>query len=171
MTSSGKQILEFIVKKAAKRLHFLKGYNAPGEDLKTFYISAVRSILEYGTKIWHGSLTEEQFKDTERIQRRAIKIICAEKTYEQALIECGMETLENRREKICIKLINDMKDLIHKLNELLPLTVGHVWERDTRLINRNKFYNFECRTERFSNSPLVYAFAIIILQLITYNNF
>ena len=134
MTSSGKQILELIVKKAAKWLHFLKilkGYNAPGED------------LEYGTKIWHESLTEEQFKDIERIQRRAIKIICAKKTYEQALIECGMETLENRREKMCIKLINDMKDLIHKLNELLPLTVGHVCERDTRLINRNKFYNFE----------------------------
>ena len=28
-----------------------------------------------------------------------MKIICPEKTYEQALIECGMETLENRREK------------------------------------------------------------------------
>ena len=96
MTSSRKQILEFIVKKAAKWLHFLKilkGYNAPGADLKTFYISAIRSILEYGTKIWHGSLTEEQFKDIERIQRFAIKIICAEKTYEQALIECGMEAL------------------------------------------------------------------------------
>ena len=52
-----------------------------------------------------------------------------------------METLENRTEKMCIKLINDMKGLIHKLNKLLPPTVGHVWERDTRL-NTNKFYNF-----------------------------
>ena len=42
--------------------------------------------------------------------------------YEQALIECGTETLENRREKMCIKLISDMKDPIHKLNELLPCT-------------------------------------------------
>ena len=58
-----------------------------------------------------------------------MKIICPEKTYEQALIECGME-LENRREKMCIKLINDMK-------------------RDVIQI---KFYNFKCRTERFSNS-------------------
>ena len=60
---------EYIVKNAAKRLHFLKilkGYNAPREDLKTFYISAIRSILEYGSKIWHGSLTEEQSKDIER---------------------------------------------------------------------------------------------------------
>ena len=144
---------EYIIKDAAKRLHFLKilkGYNAPHEDLKTFYISAIRSILEYGTKIWHGSLTEEQSKDIERIQRRGMKIICLEKTYEQALIECGME-LENRRGKMCIKLINDMKGLIHKLNELLPPTVGHVRERDTRL-NTNRFYNFKCRTERFSNS-------------------
>ena len=127
---------EYIVKNAAKRLHLLKvlkGYNAPREDLKTFYISAIRSILEYGTKIWHGSLTVEQSKDIERIQRRGMKIICPEKTYEQALIKCGMETLENRREKICIKLTNDMKGLIHKLNELLPPTVGHVRERDTRL--------------------------------------
>ena len=125
--------------------------SATGEDLKTFYISAIRSILEYGTKIWHGSLTEEQSKDIEQIQRRGMKIICPEKTYEHALIECGMETLENRREKMCIKLINDMKSLIHKLNEMLPPTIGHVRERDTRL-NTKKFYNFKCRTERFSNS-------------------
>ena len=77
----------------------LKWYNAPREDMKTFYLSAIRSILEYGTKIWHGILTEEQSKDIERIQRRGMKIICPEKTYEQALIECGMETLENQREK------------------------------------------------------------------------
>ena len=64
-----------------------------------------------------------------------MKIICPEKTYEQALIECGMETLENRREKMCIKLINDMKDVIRKLNELLPPTVGHVRERDTKKHN------------------------------------
>ena len=45
---------EYIVKNAAKRLHFLKilkGYNAPREDMKTFYLSAIRLILEYGTKI------------------------------------------------------------------------------------------------------------------------
>ena len=58
---------------------------------------------------------------------------------------------EKSKRTMCIKLINDMKDLIHKLNELLPPTVGPVRERDTRL-NTNKFYNFKCRTERFSNS-------------------
>ena len=134
MTSSGKQTLEYIVKKAAKRLHFLKilkGYNAPGEDLKTFYISAIRSILEYGTKIFDRGTIQGHRANPKAWDENNMPW----KDYEQALIECGMETLENRREKMCIKLINDMKDLIHKLNELLPPTVGHVWERDTRLIN------------------------------------
>ena len=130
---------ECIVKNAAKRLHFLKflkGYNAPREDLKTFYISAIK----INPGIWDQNLAWEFDRETIQGHRD-----------EQALIECDMETLENRREKMCIKLINDMKDLIHKLNELLPPTVGHVRERDTRL-NTNKFYNFKCRTERFSNS-------------------
>ena len=67
---------------------------------------------------WHGSLTEEQSKDIERIQRRGMKIICPEKTYEQALIECGMETLENRREKMCIKLINDILIKVLYINSM-----------------------------------------------------
>ena len=58
-----------------------------------------------------------------------MKIICPEKTYEQALIECGMETLENRREKMCIKLINDVKDLIHKLNEHRPMQKLYVFTK------------------------------------------
>ena len=57
---------------------------------------------------------------------------------------------------MCIKLINDMKGLIHKLNELLPPTVGHV--RETRDLIQINFI-------------ILYAFANIILQLITYNNF
>ena len=61
-----------------------------------------------------------------------MKIICPEKTYEQALIECGMETLEIRREKMCIKLINDMKGLIHKLNELLYHLQLVMYGRETR---------------------------------------
>ena len=87
-----------------ENLKILKGHNAPREDLKTSYISAIGSILEYGTKIWHGSLTEEQSKDIEQIQRRGMKIICPEKTYEQALIECGMETYGKSKRKDVYKI-------------------------------------------------------------------
>ena len=98
---------ECIVKNAAKRLHFLKilkGYNAPREDLKTFYFGN-----QINPGIWDQNLAWEFDRGTIQGHRD-----------EQALIECGMKTVENRREKMWIKLINDMKDLIHKLNELLP---------------------------------------------------
>ena len=39
-----------------------------------------------------------------------------------------METLENRREKMCLKLIKDMKEPVHKLNDLLP----PMYRRETR---------------------------------------
>ncbi len=46
---------EYITKKAAKRLYFmkiLKSYNAPKEALKTFYVAVVRSVLEYGAQVF-----------------------------------------------------------------------------------------------------------------------
>ena len=139
---------EYIVKNAAKQLHFskiLKGYNVPCEDLKTFYISAIRSILEYWTKIWHGSLTEEQFKGIERIQKRGWDL-------RTGIDWMWYGNFGKSKWKDVYKIDKRMKGLIHKLNKLLPPTVGHVRERDTRL-NTNKFYHFKCRTDRFSNSP------------------
>ncbi len=57
-----------IIKKAVKRLYLLKvlkSYNAPVEDLKTFYTGVIRSVLEYGTQIWNGSLTsaEQRYRE------------------------------------------------------------------------------------------------------------
>jgi hypothetical protein len=46
---------EYIIKKATKRLYFLKvlkGYGAPKNDLKTFYCCVIRSTLEYGAQIY-----------------------------------------------------------------------------------------------------------------------
>ena len=48
------------------------------DALKRFYIAAVRSAVEYGAQVWNGNLTKEQVKDIERIQKRAMKIICPE---------------------------------------------------------------------------------------------
>ena len=85
-----------------------------------------------------------------------MKIICRKKTYEQALIDCGIDTLQNRRKTMRKNFIKEMKEPMQKLNDLLPPSVGQIRERDTRL-DRNKVYDFKCRTERFRSSPLVYA--------------
>ena len=36
-------------------------------------------------------------------------IICRGKTYEQALAECGLHTLEHTRDTMCVNLIKDIK--------------------------------------------------------------
>ena len=49
-----KSNVEYLVKKAAKRLFLLKVlkiYNAPVQDFKFFYTSVVRSILEYCAQV------------------------------------------------------------------------------------------------------------------------
>ena len=126
--------VNYLVKKAAKRLFSLKilrNYNAPIEDLKAIYTSVIRSIPEYCAHIWHGNLTNEQTRDIERIQKRA-------------------------RQDMCINLIKSLLVDGHKLHELLAPKVCEIRNRETGL-SGDKFYDFNCRTERFKNSVIVYA--------------
>ena len=135
-----------ILKKAAKRLYLLKvlkSYGEPEKDLMAFYTSVIRSVLEYGAEVWHGSLT-----GLTGIQKSALRIIYPKSTYNEALTRCGIKTLESRRETKCVNLVKDMMVSTHKLHDLLPLTVNQIQDRETRL-NGDKIYNFNCRTERF----------------------
>lgn len=77
------------MKKAAKRLFLLKvlkSYKAPTQGLKVFYTSVTRSTLEYCAQVWHGNLTMDQSRDLERIQKRPVRIIFPELTYDEALL-------------------------------------------------------------------------------------
>ena len=69
--------------------------------------------------------------DIARIEKRVMKIICPGKTYEPALIECGIKTLKIEEKLcMCINLIKNMNEPLHKLNGLLPPMVSQVRERD-----------------------------------------
>ena len=67
-----------------------------------------------------------------------------------------LATLEERRKDHFLKLISDMTSEDHKLNHLLPPKRSEVTERNTRA-NKNWYYNFFSRTNRFRNSPLLHA--------------
>jgi len=48
------------------------------DDLMYYYQSVVRPVLEYACpSSWHSSLTKEQLKLLEDVQRRALQIIVA----------------------------------------------------------------------------------------------
>ena len=99
---------EYITRKAAKRLYLikiLKSYGVPMDDLLAFYFSVIRPILEYGAEIWNGGLTQKQKKSIERIQKRVLRIIYPNQDYDQAITKTKLQTLEERRDELCISLI------------------------------------------------------------------
>ena len=74
------------------------------EDLKNIYFLFVRSQLEQSAVVWHSSLTDDNRSDLERVQKSAVKIILGERyqSYQKSLALLDMETLEERRENLCL---------------------------------------------------------------------
>jgi hypothetical protein len=73
-----------ITTKAAKRLYMMKQLKRSGlsdNDLKCFYIASIRSILEYACQVFHYGLPEYLSDQIERIQKRALLIICPDFSY------------------------------------------------------------------------------------------
>jgi len=84
-------------------LHFLKQLKRSGagrDDLLYFYITVIRSVLEYACPVWHSSVTATQMKALESLQRRAMRIIFQESDYMMSLTKAGLDTLESRRDQL-----------------------------------------------------------------------
>ena len=146
-----------IVRKANARMELLRkvaSFGTPTEDLKTVYILFVRSILEQSATVWHSSLTEENVNDLERVQKSAIKIILQEsyKGYKKGLAHLGIDTLESRREQLCLSFAQKCVKS-KKLNHMFP--------KNEKLHFMNTRYEepFEVQhanTERLKRSPIIY---------------
>ena len=94
-----------IVKRAYMRmpmLHKLYSFAVPVSDL--IEILYIRSVVESSAVVWHSSLTLGQELEIERIQKVALRIILKERynSYEQALKQCGLSTLKERRTQLCL---------------------------------------------------------------------
>ena len=115
----------------------------------------VRSVLEFGVPVWNSSITKEEVKDLERVQKCFHQIALGSdySNYSDALIQTGLETLEIRRTKLCLsfgkKAANHPKHshwFKQNNDKELP---------NTRSI-KPKFSEPKCRLERFRNSPIPY---------------
>ena len=71
------------------------------EDLVNIYILYFHSVLEFNCCVWRYDLTEEQRIEIEIVQKIACKIIQKQKyvSYEKALDNLGLDTLDDRRYK------------------------------------------------------------------------
>ena len=74
-------------------------------ELLLFYITCIRSILEYGSPVFHRALPSYLGEDLERLQRRAMKFIYPELPGSRAVRSL---TLYDRREAIAAKLFDEI---------------------------------------------------------------
>ena len=146
-----------IVKKGNARMELLRRVASFGtsiEDLKNIYFLFVRSQLEQSAVVWHSSLTEENSSDLERVQKSAVKIMMGHRyeSYQKSLIELDIQTLEERREVLCLKfakrcLKND------KAMKMFPLNNK---TSDMKTRKQEIFYVQHANTDRLQNFALIY---------------
>ena len=146
-----------IVKKADSRIELLRrvaGFGTSEEDLKNIYFLFVRSQLEQSAVVWHSFLTEDNKNDLERVQKSALKIILGNryKSYQQALSELDIETLDNRRENRCIRFARKcVKN--EKTARMFPL------KEKTHAMQTRKTEKYEvikANTDRLKDFALIY---------------
>ena len=99
---------EHNVKKAYKKqwvVRRLKELGASEQELIDIYIEQVRSILELAVPAWQGAITQAERDEIERVQKAAFHIALGDdyQSYRNALKYFEMDSLENRRQKLCKK--------------------------------------------------------------------
>ena len=143
-----KENTSLICNRAKQRLYFLVHLKRAGltsSDLLKMYCSFIRPVLEYCSTIWHFALTENETDNIERIQKRALRIICGyEKSYDECLTECCLDSLAQRRLHSCKQLFDAIQCDKHVLHDLLPPTreishsLRHVRDREPPLCHTNR---------------------------------
>ena len=141
-----------IVSKGNGRLWFLRRLKTLGASIETLmdiYKLFCRSVVEYCAPVWSGALTTRNKQDIERVQKNALRIIFGSTftNYEDCLLKVGEDTLEVRREHLCLNFAEScLKN--EKFSSWFPESI--------RTRNTCHFFEKESRTKRYRNSALPY---------------
>ena len=140
-------------------LRFLKQLKRSGvgsDDLLYFYVTVIRTVLEYACPVWHSSLTAAQTKALESLQRRAMRVIFQDNDYTMSRITAGLETLESRRDQLSERFFQ--RSVLPEsscLHYLLPD------KRDSSVTDRlrhpRNFETLKTRTAKFQNFLIPYS--------------
>ena len=149
-----------IIKKVNKRMLLLKkiiSFGATREEMVHIWIVYCRSLLEQSAVVWSSSLTQENIDDLERTQKSFAKLILKnefrsdyEESYENALMKLNLQSLEQRREELCLNFAkNCIKN--EKLTDLFPEN-----EKQYDLRNTEKYKVLHANTERLRKSSVIH---------------
>ena len=113
-----------VIKRAAKRLYFLiqlKRACVSQNNLCLFYVTYVRSVIDYPAPVFHYSLLAYLMQELEHIQKRAMRIICPGIEYQCALVLVNLPTVAKHHNDTCKCSFESIcDDSGSKLKKLLP---------------------------------------------------
>ena len=85
------------------------------------FCTVIRPVLEYCAPVFHHALPQYLSDDIERVQKRALSIICPYASYSECLVRFDLVTLHARRVALCSKLFESITSCPdHKLVPVLP---------------------------------------------------
>lgn len=134
-------------------LRNLKKYGASKKDLLDVYIKQCRCVLELAAPVWSAGISDMESKQLERVQKTAFAVILGRSyiSYEQALEELEMESLEDRRLDLCISFAKKAQKHEKFQN----------WFELSDALTPTTYQPVPCRTKRFKKSPLPYLTALL----------
>ena len=129
----------------------LKRSGLPPADLLKCYFSLIRPVLDYCCQVYHPMLNGLQTEKLEKLQRDIYKTIFSfDKSYRQILEDESLETLQERRQKLCDQFTVKMSESPRFGEKWFPTkTFVHPDLRRERI-----YVERYARTERLRTSPL-----------------
>ena len=139
-----------ICKKAFQRIQMLGKLKYAGIhmlDLITIYKLFIRSVTEYCSVVYHSSLTKQQSRKIELIQKASLKIILGNEytDYKSTMMKFSICSLNERRDervkKFALKCVSDKYN-----HEMFPLNKNQN--------NKERFSVNFARTSKYLNSAI-----------------
>ena len=130
----------------------LKTAKVSKHELILFYTSCIRSVLAYASPVFFYALPMYLKKDLERVEKRALSIICPGLGYREALKFLHIDSILDYVANLCKKTFSSIaNDPAHRLYSMLPFSGPSRY--NLRL--KRRFVIPKYRTERLKNSFLV----------------
>ena len=132
-------------------LRTVASFGTNKETLKHIYIHIIRVILEGSCQVWDGSLTINNRRSLERVQKQCLKIISPKLKYKEALKQLDINDLQTRRTALVTRFA--------KLNQY-DGKISPFFEKNYKIHNmktRNaRKYNVKGNTNRYLKSPILH---------------
>ena len=154
---------DYITKKAMQKIWILRRMKKMGMSASFMidvFTKEIRSILEMAVPVWNSGLTQVQVSAIERVQKTALYVIFDKDyfSYEVACSLAGLDSLDIRRQKLCL---NFARKNVKSRYSLFSKPSATINTRSPNLIVNE----YNCNTSRFQNSSLPY-----LAKLLNNNN-